>query len=78
MDGIEVIFFGQLTDATGTQRVVVPVMKDTVALERYLHERFPGLAAMKYRIAVNRQMATSPVGLDGGAQVALMPPFSGG
>ena len=78
MDGIEVLFFGQLTDVTATQRIRVAEVEDTAQLERILHARFPGLAGKKYRIVVNQQLVAGNLPLDPGMQVALLPPFSGG
>jgi sulfur-carrier protein len=78
MDGIVVYIFGQLTDVTGVQQVALPVIKDTGELERVLLQQFPGLEGRKFRIAVDRQLVSGTVALHAGAEVALMPPFSGG
>ncbi|MGB4771098.1 MAG: MoaD/ThiS family protein [Chitinophagaceae bacterium] len=78
MDGIRIYFFGQLTDVTGVQQVTVPVMLDTKALEQWLLLEYPGLAAKKYRIAVNNQLIRGTTSLARDSEVALLPPFSGG
>ena len=78
MDGIKVYFFGQLTDVTGVEQVTVPVMEDSAALEQWLLLNYPGLAAKKYRMAVNKQLISATTALTKGSEVALLPPFSGG
>lgn len=78
MDGIRIYFFGQLTDVTGVQQVTVPVMPDSAQLEQWLLKQYPGLAAKKYRIAVNNQLITGTTSLTRDSEVALLPPFSGG
>jgi sulfur-carrier protein len=78
MDGIRVYFFGQLTDVTGVEQVTVPVMIDSATLEQWLLRKYPGLAAKKYRIAVNKQVISATTALTGDSEVAFLPPFSGG
>lgn len=78
MDGIRIYFFGQLTDVTGVQQVTVPVMPDSAQLEQWLLKQYPGLAAKKYRIAVNNQLIAGTTSLARDSEVALLPPFSGG
>ena len=78
MDGIKVYFFGQLTDVTGVEQVTVPVMEDSAAVEQWLLQKYPGLTAKKYRMAVNKQLISATTALTKGSEVALLPPFSGG
>lgn len=78
MDGIRVYFFGQLTDVTGVEQVTVPVMIDSATLEQWLLQKYPGLAAKKYRMAVNKQLISATTALTKDSEVALLPPFSGG
>lgn len=75
---MEVLFFGQLTDITGTHRITVAAAADTVALEEMLLKQYPALQQAKYRLAVNTQMVHATVVLQGTETIALMPPFSGG
>lgn len=75
---MEILFFGQLTDITGTARIEVPAITDTDALKKVLIEKFPGLQAAKYSIAVNKKIVHEATVLNGQEVVALMPPFSGG
>jgi molybdopterin synthase sulfur carrier subunit len=75
---VSVLFFGQLTDITGTSRIRVSGIEDTEALDRLLRERYPLLEQGRYRMAVNRRMASGKTRLEEDAEVALLPPFSGG
>jgi molybdopterin converting factor small subunit len=76
--GINVLFFGSLTDATAVAALNDVTAGDTAALQELLHQQYPALRAAKYFIAVNQQMVHENTALKTGDVVALMPPFSGG
>lgn len=74
---VEIVAFGKISEITGVSlRAEGP--DTTEALQQWLHARYPALQQMRYCIAVNQQIVNSPVPLPVGAQVALLPPFSGG
>jgi molybdopterin synthase sulfur carrier subunit len=75
---IEVMFFGQLTDLTGTGRIEIEGAADTDQLLRQLIQKFPALSSSTYRIAVNNKMINGNTMIDFESKIALMPPFSGG
>ena len=75
---IEVIFFGQLTDATGVSSVMVEEVGNTDMLINMMKMRYPSLASSTYMVAVNNTMVTETTMLTPGSKVAFMPPFSGG
>lgn len=50
----------------------------TEALKNQLFEQFPALKSMKFSLAVNKRMVMEDSELVSGAEVALLPPFSGG
>lgn len=75
---IPVYFFGKLTDFTGSPRLDVPVANDTDELQQQLLQRFPLLGKATYVITVNRKVISQRTPLDAQAEVALLPPFSGG
>lgn len=75
---VSVLFFGALTDITGTSRMSVPDVADTDLLEGVLKKQFPLLGQVTYRVAVDRHVIREKTLLKGGAEVALLPPFSGG
>lgn len=75
---IEVIFFGQLTDATGVSSVMVEEVSNTDMLIQMMKQRYPALESSTYMIAVNNAMVTENSIVGPGSKVAFMPPFSGG
>ena len=74
---ISIIIFGQLTEITG-HSLVLENIHDTNALVNTLHQQFPALATVKYKIAVNRKLINENTLLPLNCEVALLPPFSGG
>ena len=75
---IEVMFFAQLTDATGVSSVMVEEVTDTDMLIQMMKNRYPALESSTYMIAVNNAMVTENSIITPGSKVAFMPPFSGG
>ena len=75
---IKVLFFGQLTDVTGSQSLEIENIADTNALQQKLQELYPALIHTQYRIAVDKQIITENTLLHQAATAALLPPFSGG
>lgn len=75
---VELLFFGQLTDITGVSSLSWEETADTDALVKSLIEKYPALAASKFRIAVNNKLISSTTTISSGSKIAFMPPFSGG
>ena len=75
---IEVMFFGQLADATGVSSVMVEEVGNTDMLIQMMKQRYPALESSTYMIAVNNTMVTENSIVTPGSKVAFMPPFSGG
>ena len=75
---LDVKLFGQLSDVVGSNSIQVNDIADTNALIQHLQSKFPILMHSKYRIAVNRNIIHSNTILQQDAEVALLPPFSGG
>ena len=72
------MIFGQLEDITGASEILIPPVNDTEALLHALFEKYPGLQGRKFMIAVNQLIVTENTIINEGAQLALLPPFSGG
>lgn len=70
--------FGQLTDITGNNTITLEDIADTDLLQEQLHLKFPGLLQCRYVVAVNKNIIQHKTLLPAGAEVALLPPFSGG
>ncbi len=75
---VTVKLFGQIVDAVGSNSIQVDNIADTDELIQNLELKYPALINSKYRIAVNRNIMQSNTTLQQGAEVALLPPFSGG
>ena len=75
---IELLFFGQLTDLTGTTVVMLDHMPDTDALKHHVFDMYPSLQQAKLMIAVNNKLVTENEVIPEGAKIAFMPPYSGG
>ena len=70
--------FGQLNDIIGSNSIQVERAADTNELLRQLQLYYPALENSKYTIAVNRNIIQSNTALQQDAEIALLPPFSGG
>lgn len=75
---VSVLFFGQITDITGCPSVQLTDIQDSDQLDHMLHLKYPLLRQAKYIITVNRKIIRGNVVLSENAEVALLPPFSGG
>ena len=70
--------FGQLNDIIGGNVIEVENIADTDELVEQLQRKYPSLVNSKYRVAVNRKIIELNTALQQDAEVALLPPFSGG
>jgi molybdopterin synthase sulfur carrier subunit len=75
---VEITLFGQLADIVGTNKFHLQNIPDTDTLQQILDEMYPALAKLSYSIAVNKKTIHENTIFDGDADVALLPPFSGG
>ncbi len=70
--------FGQLVDLIGSNCIEVIDVNDTDKLIQQLQSKYPLLKNSKYKVAVNRNIIQSNTILKQDAEIALLPPFSGG
>ena len=75
---IEIISFGKVAEFIKNQQLDVSNIADTDALKQYLENRFPDLAGIKYKLALNKNMVQRNTALQNRDTLAIMPPFSGG
>ncbi len=75
---INVLSFGKLAQITGNQFIIKDQVPDTDSLQQWLHRQYPDLSALKYRLAVNKEIIQGNQPISSPATVALLPPFSGG
>ena len=74
---VKLIIFGQLAEITGNPLVVEDI-HDTDELVNYLLKKFPALASVKFKIAVNRKLVNKKTVVSENSEIALLPPYSGG
>ena len=70
--------FGQLQDVIQQQNISVEEAKDLNELKQFLNKLYPSLAEKKFVIAVDRTIIHDNISLPENAEIALLPPFSGG
>jgi molybdopterin synthase sulfur carrier subunit len=80
---ITVLLFGRLSDLAGwRERVIEPAPPRLSALKRQLARRWPplaeALAGPGVQTAIDRAVVRGDAALAAGAEVAFMPPMSGG
>jgi sulfur-carrier protein len=75
---VTILFFGQLTDVTGTSGMLMHDAANTDELLAKLDTKYPLLKNSKFVIAVDKKIISSNTLLHNNSTIALMPPFSGG
>ena len=75
---VNVIIFGKLIDITGSSSLTINNVTDTAQLNEQLRNRFPGLSAYPYIMAVEKEIIHVNTLLQNNNTVALLPPYAGG
>lgn len=75
---IKVWVYGQLEDVTGASVITLENIFDTDMLTQNLFQQYPLLRDKKFLVAINQQVVTEKTAIDSNAEIALLPPFSGG
>jgi molybdopterin synthase sulfur carrier subunit len=75
---VHVSIYGQLTDATGSNSLVLNDISDTDTLLKLLNKQYPALREYSYIIAVDKEIISSNTSLADHCTVALLPPYAGG
>ncbi|WP_419867994.1 MoaD/ThiS family protein [Chryseobacterium sp. CT-SW4] len=76
---MKIKIFGKLTDTFGvTEYSMAEEIKDTQELKSKLEESFPHLKTMTYFLVVNGKKQDQNIPLPENAEIALLPPYSGG
>lgn len=74
---MKVLLFGMIAEQAGTAETSGSA-RSLLALRSELEQRIPGLAGMRYAIAVDRRIVQDDMPLTGSEEIALLPPFAGG
>lgn len=75
---IHILTFGPVSDHVPGGPMEIPESLTVGQLKERLHLEYHGLQPITYSVAVNRVMATDEQELKENAEIALLPPFSGG
>ena len=75
---VKVLFFGVLSDVTGTDCRHYTEVKSVGELKLRIMDDYPEVQHYNYRISLNNEILNSDMNLNDGDELALMPPFAGG
>jgi len=75
---VKVLFFGVLTDVTGTVFRHYNDVKSTDDLRFRIEDDYPEIVHYNFRISLNNVLINEDAVLNDGDEVAYMPPFAGG
>ncbi|GAC1425609.1 MAG: hypothetical protein NVSMB7_02020 [Chitinophagaceae bacterium] len=75
---VQIVLFGQLADIAGNNKIVVNNISGTDELVKAVNTLYPGMAGIKYMVAVDKKTIRENTILNETTSVALLPPFSGG
>ncbi len=75
---VNVLAFGKIADIAAARAWKMAGVQTTAEVRRQLEETYPGLRGLNYLVAVDKEIVNGDAPLHDGAEVALMPPFSGG
>jgi molybdopterin synthase sulfur carrier subunit len=75
---MEIKIFGQLKDVFLRENISIEKVDDVEALKNHLNKLYPRLSGKSFVVAVNRKVTHENILLENDAEIALLPPFSGG
>ena len=75
---MNIILFGQLKELAGHASMTIDDVDDIDGLQRELRLKYPGLAAARYVVAVDRKIIQGNRTINNKNEIALLPPYSGG
>jgi molybdopterin converting factor small subunit len=75
---IHIKAFGMVAEKIGTSELAMDHSGNSDELLHSLLLRFPELKTVKFTLAVNKKLVNGKQGIPENAEIALLPPFSGG
>jgi len=77
-NNIHIKAFGMVAEKIGSTDLTLDYFRDSDALLEALQAKFPELKSVKFSLAINRKMISRKQEIPEDAEIALLPPFSGG
>lgn len=78
IDVIRIKAFGMIAEKIGSAELELENPGSLEALQAKLEAQFPDLKATKFGYAINKKLLQGNAEIPAGAEIALLPPFSGG
>ena len=75
---VKIRFFGQLTDLTKTEKVLIEDIHDTDMMINKIMEMYPALATATFKVALNNKLVNDNIEITENSIISFLPPFSGG
>ncbi|SNR97734.1 molybdopterin synthase sulfur carrier subunit [Belliella buryatensis] len=75
---MKLLAFGKIAEIIGKQEIEIENFPNTDILVGYLQQQYPALKDLKFSIAIDKKQVSGNVSITTDAEVALLPPFSGG
>ncbi|SDD40216.1 molybdopterin synthase sulfur carrier subunit [Algoriphagus faecimaris] len=70
--------FGMIAEKLGADQLRLENPGNSHELKNELFMKYPELKGLKFNLAINKKMVSEETDIPIGAEVALLPPFSGG
>lgn len=78
MKTVKILFYGQLAEKTGVQKIEKEFSGTLSELKDLLKSDFPEIREYDWILAVNEEIVRNDPVLKEGDEIACMPPFAGG
>ncbi len=75
---INIMLFGELAELAGNSKISFEEVNDTDILKEAIYKSYPSLKTKSFLIAIDKKIITEKTAIAVGAEIALLPPFSGG
>jgi sulfur-carrier protein len=77
---IKIQYFGLIADKIGysIEEFLIPTSSENVNVRNLLISRYPILAGLTYKIAINSELKEEITPLVSDVNIAVLPPFAGG
>lgn len=75
---IHIKAFGMVAEKIGKSELTLVHTGDSAELLEALLVKFPALETLKFALAINKKIINGTQGIPENAEIALLPPFSGG